>query len=184
MTLLQRKCFNISVTLIVELTYVDRCVQCFYTNKWLYDPGFAEDAQRSIRRFCNSTRPNVTRFDEIPMVELVAGIAPPSRGGRIGPKIWSWPIPLAGSTSLEASPVVTVMVTTVIVTKSASLSTSPPGGSETSTTTTASSTAVAPTPSTVQSGQSAARSIAMPGAWILSFCCLAWQIVPLNLPQA
>ncbi|KAI9750975.1 MAG: hypothetical protein M1815_001475 [Lichina confinis] len=158
------------------------CLECFYDNRWVRDPYYAEVAQESFRNFCNHSFPNITRFDQIPMVELVAGIPPSARGRPDGPTIRERTTHPDGRVTFEPRP-------------SSDGTDGPETSSEANTTTAASTstdsimsttrTTAAPSPTASEDAQGDAAHGSLPAAWVVGTSLLgligSWMLVVLGV---
>ncbi len=63
----------------LTLTYDNRCLQCFFDNRWVLSDRYLNSTRTLLSQWCSLEYPNVTLFDQIPMVEYVAGTILPTR---------------------------------------------------------------------------------------------------------
>ena len=162
------------------LTSRNRCLECFYDNRWVRDPYYAEVAQESFRNFCNHSFPNITRFDQIPMVELVAGIPPSARGRLDGPTVWERTTYSDGRVTFDPRPWSEYINRSETSSKASTTTTA-----STSTDSVMSTTTEAPSPTASEDAQGDAARRSLPAAWVVGTSLLgligSWMLIVLGM---
>ncbi|KAI9886496.1 MAG: hypothetical protein M1823_001676 [Watsoniomyces obsoletus] len=151
------------------------CLECFYDNYWLRYNTSRINSLNAFDRFCNDTTPNITNFDGIAMVELVAGIAAPSRGGFStrdpnGPRLWRITTINGTKVSIPTTPAPrTTSLSTRTVVRSSLNTTMSPTTVTVLITTSISIPTTSSSPSTSTSGQSWADRVGPPSPLMTSY---------------